>query len=289
MPDPIAELLAIAYPGATISDVAATYGGFSNTTLMLHIDGMPYIVKASNRPEKRSDLRREARILQLLAASRLPIAPLIALLEGAGWTAELLGSLPGQNGIQYLLGAVGSSHAANPVPLFGKLGRLLREVHRIVPPINDSDLDLCARAHAAASILPRMLAECNLPNEQLAALQRGLARAAIPPGRMCFIHGDPGAHNLLWDGKITGLLDWEWACCGDSLADLSWVCWTIRFRALPDAARVAFLAGYGVPSPDPTLLHEFALAHIAMILARVAHLPAPRDEWLRRLAWTIGS
>jgi aminoglycoside phosphotransferase (APT) family kinase protein len=107
--------------------------------------------------------------------------------------------------------------------------------------------------------------------------------------RPCLIHGDPGAHNLLWDGTITGILDWEWAGFGNPLADLAWVCWTIRFRALPDATRQAFLAAYGMPDPDLATLHAFSVAQIAMILSRVAAIPEARQEWIRRLEATLAA
>jgi aminoglycoside phosphotransferase (APT) family kinase protein len=112
-------------------------------------------------------------------------------------------------------------------------------------------------------------------------------RAQQYTGPIRLVHGDPGAHNLLWDGQLTALLDWEWAGLGDPLTDLAWVCWTLRFRQVAAPVRAAFLAAYGLPEPNRADLRDLALAQIAAILVRVADQPEASAEWLRRLDWTL--
>ena len=44
------------------------------------------------------------------------------------------------------------------------------------------------------------------------------------PERLVFCHGDVGAGNVLVDeGRLTGLVDWEFAHLGDPLDDLAWI------------------------------------------------------------------
>src|SRR5262249_10225081 len=93
--------------------------------------------------------------------------------------------------------------------------------------------------------------------------------------------------------RITALLDWEWAGLGSPVIDLAWLYWTMRWRDLPPALWQTFLAGYGAGSAlvcggSPEALRALALGQIAGILARVPEQPAAREEWLRRLRWTLG-
>jgi aminoglycoside phosphotransferase (APT) family kinase protein len=95
---------------------------------------------------------------------------------------------------------------------------------------------------------------------------------------------------VLWQGRITGLLDWEWAGWGNPLLDLSWVFWTMRWRSVPETMWPVFLAGYGqLPDGEwsDTALRALALGQIAGILARVSERDDARQEWLRRARWTL--
>ncbi|MDZ4717125.1 MAG: phosphotransferase [Roseiflexaceae bacterium] len=282
LPEPVRVLLQHAFPSAPLTDPTPTIGGFSNLTVGMHLNGIPAIVKAATTPLKRADLHREARILRILASSGLPIAPLITILENPDWldwTVEVLGVLPGENGIQRL-----NDPPATLAHFYGELARLLARVHQLeLVGIDEIDLDLPKRAEAVAAALPAV----NLPLPLNNALMRGLARASAPHGPLTLVHGDPGAHNILWHHGISALLDWEWSGYGDSLTDIAWICWTLRFRHLPDSIRHVFLRAYGLEHPDPTDLRDLALAQIASILVRVADNPPARAEWLRRLEWTI--
>jgi aminoglycoside phosphotransferase (APT) family kinase protein len=113
-----------------------------------------------------------------------------------------------------------------------------------------------------------------------------------PTPATCLVHGDAGLHNLLWDGSIAALLDWEWGGAGNPLLDLAWVGWTMRWRQLPGHLWPAFLAAYmSLEPPDlvitPDALRALALGQIAGILVRVAGQPAAWEEWLRRARWTL--
>ncbi|GAB4122507.1 MAG: hypothetical protein Fur005_09380 [Roseiflexaceae bacterium] len=266
--------------GDAIEHVQATVGGFSNLTLAVDLAGVPRIIKVATLPQKRADLRRESAVLLRLAATTLPIARQDALLEDQLWSVLVLERLPGQPALTLLPGPVAQIDA-----LFGQLGNVLAHVHQqtlATDAVIDPDLHLPSRARDVA----RQISAMQLAPPIEAALINGLAHTqARPPLRL--VHGDPGAHNLLWADRLSGLLDWEWAGWGNPATDLAWVIWTTHFRNLPERVRSAFWDGYGSPPLDSELLQQLALAQIASILVRVADLPDARAEWMRRLEWTM--
>jgi aminoglycoside phosphotransferase (APT) family kinase protein len=141
---------------------------------------------------------------------------------------------------------------------------------------------------ATLAALPDLALDAGLREELAASLVHSAWRPAAPR----LVHGDAGLHNLLWDGRITALLDWEWAGCGPPLLDLAWVYWTMRWRSLPGQLWHTFLRAYG-PGPAlaavdiPGALRALALGQVAGILARSTGEPAAWAEWLRRVHWTL--
>ncbi|MFD9698406.1 phosphotransferase [Lentzea sp. NPDC059081] len=98
-----------------------------------------------------------------------------------------------------------------------------------------------------------------------------LHRFAELPDVAGFVHGDLAPVNLRWDGnRITGILDWDFACVGDPALD------------------AAAFAGYGWPlvervRPDQ---YERALTHAAMFpLTGAASTIRQGQDPERFLAW----
>lgn len=281
LPQPALDLLtsAVGVPG----ELAPTFGGFSHHSALATIGGRRCVVKAAEAAPKRADLRHEARVLALLRGSSLPAPALLALAEDAGWTVEVLRFMAGDNGLQIL--------AQTPEKLaqvYDGLGRALAAVHRSALPSPAQDLLLAERARR----LRISLADLPLDQDLRAALAKALEQPAWRSAEMCLVHGDAGIHNLLWDGRVTALLDWEWAGWGDPLLDLAWVWWTMRWRDLPSQLWPVFLAGYAADqyvqlSAKPEVLRALALGQIAGILARVLGQPGAWAEWLRRARWTL--
>lgn len=314
LPEPVARLLADALPGAPIRDLAPTFGGFSNLTLACTLGGRASVLKCATLPAKRADVRREARVLARMRGAGLPAPPLVALAEDEDWTVAVTGRLPGEPGLRL--------YERSPdelIPAFAALGAALARVHDITPGMlategteraeggepRQGEQPSEPRVHHSASF-PATPSESAVPavaDLKLAA-RVGLAALPIEAGLRAalaaaldhpawhthdhrLVHGDAGLHNILWDGGVSGLLDWEWAGWGAPLVDLAWVRWTMRFRRVPVAAWRAFLGGYGgAGALDAGALGALALGQVAAILVRSYGRPGAWDEWLRRARWS---
>jgi aminoglycoside phosphotransferase (APT) family kinase protein len=283
VPQPVVDLLALTFPGAPIGDAAPTFGGFSNRTAALTIGGQRCVVKAADTPLKREDVRPEARVLELLRGSGLPCPALLALAESEAWTVAVQRAVPGDNGLSFLNGA---PHEIERI--FPALGQLLAAIHELELAARLPELSIAERARQTLAALPDLATEADLHAE----LALSLAHPAWQPPPARLVHGDAGLHNILWDGHITALLDWEWSGWGNALLDLAWVFWTIRWRGLPDHLWQALLWAYrshrhGELAGAAATLRALALGQIAGILIRVQRQSAAREEWLRRARWTL--
>lgn len=280
LPAAVHDLIA-AHFGAPPHAVVPAVGGFSNLTVRAQIGTTRCVLKAATTPAKRADVRHEALLLPLLHTAALPTPPLLATLDGMGWTVNIMPEISGQHGLSVL-----SNNPADLPMIYQVFGQVLRNVHTL--PLVAVDLPAShfhfaeRAAHAAAQ-----LTDLALPPRSAAAIQDALAHP-IWQTEPCLIHGDCGLHNILW-GEQFWLLDWEWAGTGPALLDLAWLRWTLAWRALPPALWDAFCTGYGpLPTPlDPPLVQTLALAQIGLILARVADQPDARTEWIRRVEWTL--
>jgi aminoglycoside phosphotransferase (APT) family kinase protein len=280
LPTPILNLLHSAFPGQTIGDFAATSGGFSNLTAIATIGGERCAIKAATAPLRRADVRREAQVLRLLREHALPAPALIALVEDQAWTIAIMRYVAGEHGLGVLSRAPEQLGA-----LYHALGRLLAQLHPL-PPLGAPPL--AQRMDQALAALPALDLEPALVAVLRAALGHPIWRSQ-PCG---LAHGDAGLHNLLWEGRIAALLDWEWSGCGAPLLDLAWLAWTIHWRDLPPTLWEAFLAGYGdgpalANGAAPEDLRALALGQIASILVRAHGQQGAWDEWQRRLRWTL--
>jgi aminoglycoside phosphotransferase (APT) family kinase protein len=283
LPPQVIHLLQVAFPSQRIGDLAATTGGFSNITASATIGERRCAIKAATSALKRADVRREAQMLELLRDSGLPAPVLLALAEDDGWTVAVTRFVAGVHGLQVLERA-----PAELEPLYHALGQLLSTVHQ-TPVAADPKLLIAQRTDHVLRTIPALELDADLS----AALAASLAHPIWRPEAGCLVHGDAGLHNLLWDGRITALLDWEWAGWGTPLLDLAWLYWTMRWRSLPEQRWQTLLAGYGdgparAYGGSPEELRALVLGQIAGILLRVQQQPSAKQEWLRRLRWTLG-
>lgn len=265
------------FPNQKLLGFEPSMGGFSNWTQHAILEGQQLVVKAASNPHKRVDLRREASALQNLLGRGLPVAALYAQDEYEQATVLLLGHLPGVNGLRLL-----EQQSPSISALYQQLAQCLAQLHACPLPQPPLLAESIAERASAAFAQAKPLIPAALHPLLVDGLQ---ALHQLPAIHM--IHGDPGAHNLLWDGKLTALLDWEWAGTGHALVDLAWLKWTLRFRNLGEEILHAICVGYGtMPAADEGLMQRLAFGQMAAIIARLNEQPAARAEWLRRVAWT---
>jgi aminoglycoside phosphotransferase (APT) family kinase protein len=139
-----------------------------------------------------------------------------------------------------------------------ELGANLARLHAVTPPVAPlAFLGEPAADHARSTIAGYrrdLDALAAVRGEAWPALEWGLAwcaRNAPPPLPPCLLHRDWRTGNyLVHDGRLSAVLDWEFAGWGDAREDLGWMlarCW--RF-ARPDleaggvGTGADFLAGY---------------------------------------------
>jgi len=136
----------------------------------------------------------------------------------------------------------------------------------------------------------------------LPVLEWGLAwcEAHAPrTGRIALLHRDYRTGNyLVHEGRLAGVLDWEFAAFGDPLEDIGWLfarCWRFgrherRCGGIADAER--FLAGYEAAAGHPVDRDAIAfwevVAHLrwAVIALQQAERHLSGDERSLELALT---
>ncbi|MEZ5774013.1 MAG: phosphotransferase family protein [Hyphomicrobiaceae bacterium] len=152
------------------------------------------------------------------------------------------------------------------LPEFGddlarSLGAELARLHAIRPPVADlAFLALPSRppARAAVAAMRADLDRCSEPRPALEYVLGWLDRNAPDPQGLVLAHGDFRTGNYMIDGgRLTAILDWEFAHWGDRHEDLGWFtarCW--RFgadeREAGGIARAeALYEGYESAGGDP--------------------------------------
>ena len=143
-------------------------------------------------------------------------------------------------------------------------GRQIARIHRIRPPRADLAFLGEPPADATAAFIARMrgrLDEAGTPRPPLEYGLRMMERQAPAPLPTVLCHNDFRTGNTMQDGgRITAVLDWEFAAWGDPHEDLGWFtarCWRFGQNHL-EAGGIgpmdAFLAGYAAEAgwqPDP--------------------------------------
>jgi len=143
-------------------------------------------------------------------------------------------------------------------------GRQIARIHRIRPPRADLGFLGEPPADATAAFIARMrgrLDEAGTPRPPLEYGLRMMERQAPAPLPPVLCHNDFRTGNTMQDaGRITAVLDWEFAAWGDPHEDLGWFtarCWRFGQNHL-EAGGIgpmeAFLAGYAAEAgwqPDP--------------------------------------
>ena len=112
--------------------------------------------------------------------------------------------------------------------LAAALGAELARIHSIVPPRGDLAFLGDPPAAPAVAGIETYRAWLDAEPRPHAAVEWGLrwlARRAPPGGEIVLVHHDFRTGNYMIDGgRLTGILDWEFAGWSDPMADLAWFC-----------------------------------------------------------------
>ncbi len=151
-------------------------------------------------------------------------------------------------------------------------GRQLARIHRIRPPRADLAFLGQPPADAATAFIARMharLDDAGTPRPPLEYGLRIMRRLAPAPLPSVLCHNDFRTGNTMQShGKITAVLDWEFAAWGDPHEDMGWFtarCWRFSQNHL-EAGGIgpldAFLSGYAAEAgwqPDPARVRFWQL------------------------------
>jgi aminoglycoside phosphotransferase (APT) family kinase protein len=167
-------------------------------------------------------------------------------------------------------GSVFEAKGKIPARLAQTLAEILARLHALPPMpvlagLTDSinaerwnlSLDQCVRKYLT-DYQTLYQNDAHLPSPALASLF-GWLLSNVPelPGKPVLLHGDIGFHNFLFDdGKLSAVLDWEFAHLGDPAEDLAYV----RNTVGPALDWEDFMASYraaGGIEVSPARLHFF--------------------------------
>lgn len=181
-----------------------------------------FVVKLATKPPFHEWLRREYEVLCSLSAIQVPVPKALQYAEAdaaeghLGWLLmEYVAGIPLRVQLRHE-----TDSAARPSRhrLLFQFGQTLASIHRGPVPkellSGEPWLDWmlqCAAKH--------------LRNYQVdgdSDLLHRLVAERPDPVQPCLIHGDYALDNILVsDGKVTGVIDWGWAACGDPRFDLA--------------------------------------------------------------------
>jgi aminoglycoside phosphotransferase (APT) family kinase protein len=258
-------------------------GGLSNLTFAATTSRGTFVLRRSPPPplpRGANDMRREATILEALAASDVPVPDVLAFAD-AGEVAEVP-----CYAMEHLTGAVPGD--ALPTALDDPAGRrstaeafidVLAAIHRV--DWRGRGLDAIGRPDGylrrRLERLPRLIAadDGSLPGA-FAALRDDLATTLPHSGPASLLHGDYRLGNVMLapepPARIIGVLDWELAGIGDPVADLGYT-----------------LATYAVPGEPLHALTELSRLTLAdgfpSRKALAARYARATGADLRRLSW----
>ncbi|MFI5040381.1 MAG: phosphotransferase family protein [Acidimicrobiales bacterium] len=214
--------------GGTITSARRTATGGSRTTYLVDVvrdtHAMPVVVRVEGEGSftgTELSLAREAVAYRALAGTPVPVPAVLASSEDG--SALILERLPGTDDLSTL-------DAVDRDSVFAHFVTVLADLHAIDP--DDLDLPGFARPRAAEDharldieMWQRLAAGVD-DLDPLLAYAGAWLHAHPPPvvRRTCFVQGDTGPGNFLAsDGRVTGLVDMEFAHIGDPVDDVAWV------------------------------------------------------------------
>ena len=188
----------------------------------------------------------------------------------------------------------------DPPALAYELGVNLAKIHAIHPPPGSSPGGRGSSGNPALERIATYRAWLDRLDGAYPILEWGLRwceRRAPSTYQATFVHRDYRTGNyLVNDGKLAGVLDWEFAGSGDPREDLGWFtarCWRFAGRDLeaggiaplePFVAGYASFAGHGISRDD--LIYWQTMAHLRWAIIALQQAQRHRQERSLELALT---
>jgi aminoglycoside phosphotransferase (APT) family kinase protein len=224
--DPTLRAWVEAETGVAVSSAEPIGSGASRQIWLLDLaDGDDAVVRLDTGDGPVADtpltLAREADVYRGLAPTDLPVPALRA--EHPDGTALLMDRAAGTERFDDVVDSVRASVAED-------YGRCLGRLHRLDPAslalgalaVADGADPTVADLELWRSIDAARCGAASSPSAQVALAQ--LAASVPATARPSLCHGDAGPGNFLHEGgRVSALLDWEFAHVGDGLDDLAWV------------------------------------------------------------------
>ncbi|MCP9274804.1 phosphotransferase family protein [Mycolicibacterium arenosum] len=206
--------------GHGVVDVVPLAGGASSLTYRGDRDGAPVVVKVAppgHAPVGHRDVLRQARILDELSKSDVPVPVVLARDEGS--PPLFVMTLVEGDAFEPLFDR---PQVFDPdVPQrYREATRVMAALHRVRPPLSEPVVDATAEVDRWCATLGTVDAALVPGWTNTADALRSSVPAALEPS---IVHGDFRLGNLLAEGaRIKAVIDWEIWSLGDSRIDLGW-------------------------------------------------------------------
>ena len=219
----VAAALQGAEPGLEVHGLEPLLGGHSGLTYRVPTSNGPVVVKAvpeGQRPVGRHDMVRQARIMQALAPTDVPVPEIIVVDETeTAWfamefvTGESLEPVLDDPAVEPALAAARMRRAAEILPALHDVP--LDKIPVDGPALSPAD-ELQRWSRTMAAVPPALVPGA-------ADLEARLA-ASIPPSvPPTLVHGDYRLGNIISTGLEPGaVIDWEIWSVGDPRVELGW-------------------------------------------------------------------
>lgn len=243
-----------AFPRQAVGPLRTLVGGHSGLTYTVAVGERRYVVKAvppAERPVGRNDMLRQARVLNALAGTPVPV-PGVVLVDEAppAWFAMEFVDGAAVEPVLDEHDVPGALAAARMVGA----ARVLRRLHDL--DVATLALDAPAPRDASAELAQWSRTMRAVPDELRPGSERLLRRlaGAVPAGLPpVLVHGDFRLGNMLCRGEqAVALVDWEIWSVGDPRTDLGWFLLFADDRNFPALGRPVA----GLPA-EPELLAAY--------------------------------
>lgn len=259
-----------------LTDVHALAGGASSLTFRARMGGRAVVVKVAppgHAPVGHRDVLRQARILEALAGTEVPVPEVLGSDRGAPPEVPPLFVMSMADGETFepLFDADVPMRDAVP-QRYRSAAQVLAALHGLSP----ADLGLGGEPVGdAAAEVERWSATLRTVDQGLVPgwedVRDALRGAAPPPVRPSVVHGDFRLGNLVASGsRITAVIDWEIWSVGDPRIDAGW----FLVNADPDTYRRPTPYGAVVPP----------VAELAACYTAALGTDVPDLDWFMALA-----